>query len=193
MKLMLIVIMIICCLMNTSCTKSKSIGIIGGADGPTSILVSSRNGESQKKSIRMIKVDGKLYYDSGIISDVSERCGTLDGDLTRVGKEFEIPINNNECNFEGAEGYQNATSITKEVLIDGDWIIFKQFDDPELDMSIYKYCFYIKGRMPNAVNDSEIVVLTEDINYTFDKHCEKLLSSQYSSNVSATTFRIYGD
>lgn len=194
MKQIIIISLILNCLILSACNNSTSIGIIGGADGPTSVFVSNGNGETVKKPLRMIKVDGKLYYDSGKVSDITPRCGTLDGELKQVGAEHEIPQNDNECNFEGAAGYQNATSITKEILINGEWVIFKLFDDPELDMSIFKYCFYLKGKSPNVEKESEIVVLTEDINYDFEEH-NKLFSSYQNPNDKQyrTTFRLYGN
>ncbi len=194
MKRILIVSLIFSCLLLSACNNSTSVGVIGGQDGPTSIIVANENGDTIKKPIRMIKVDGKLYYDSGKVSDMSPRCGTLDGELKQVGAEYEIPKNDNECNFEGAEGYQNTTSITKEIPIDGKWVIFKLFDDSELDMSVFKYCFYLKGCLPNAQKDSEIVVLTDNMNYDFEEH-KKIFSSQFNpfDRKHKSTFRLYGD
>ncbi len=194
MKRIITTILLMSCLLLSACNDSASIGVIGGADGPTTIIVSNENGETVKKPLRMIKVDGKLYYDSGKVSEMTARCGTLDGELKKVGAEHEIPKKNNQCNFEGAEGYQNATSITKEIPIDGEWVIFKLFDDSELDMNVFEYCFYLKGKSPNAEKESEIVVLTEDINYDFEEH-NKLFSSQFNPDDKnyRTTFRVYGD
>ncbi len=188
-----ILIFIICALIFSACNDT-SVEVIGGADRPTNIIVSNENGETVKKPIRMIKIDGKLYYDSGKVSNMTPRCGTLDGELKQVGAEYEIPKKNDECNFKGAEGYQNATGITKEVSINGEWVIFKMFDDPELNMRVFKYCFYLKGKTPNAEKESEIVVLTENINYDFEEH-NKLYSSQTTPDDKKyrTTFRVYGD
>ncbi len=147
----------------------------------------------EKKAIRMIKVDGKLYYDSGL-TDTNPRCGTLDGNLKKTVAEHEIPKKDGECNFDGAEGYQNYSSIAKVVPVKGKWLIFKLFDDPELDMSIFKYCFYIKGKHPNAKSESEIVVLTEDADYNFEKYSKMLSSSRFEPDEKhyRTTFRVYG-
>lgn len=176
------------------CTESKSVGIIGGADGPTAIFVGGEDGDTVKKPLRMIKVDGKLYYDSGKISESTPRCGTLDGKLKQTVAEHEIPRKNNECNFSGAEGYQNATSITKEVPINDEWVIFKLFDDSELDMEVFDYCFYLRGKAPNAEKEHEIVVLTEDINYDFEDHNKRLGSYiEPDEEKYRTTFRTYGD
>ncbi len=195
MKRFFVISLIICSLSLSAC-NSRSIGIIGGLDGPTSVFVSNESKDTDKNPIRMIKVDGKLYYDSGKVSDMTSRCGTLDGHLKQVGLDYEIPKNDNECNFDKAEGYQNATSITKEVPIDGEWVIFKLFDDPELEMDVFKYCFYIKGRLPNAKKDSELVVITDNIDYSFEDH-KAIFSSQHNPNpdgkIYHSTFRHYGD
>ncbi len=194
MKRFLSPLLILLCLLLSACNNDANIGVIGGADGPTSIIVAEENGDTIKKPIRMIKVDGKLYYDSGKISDIAHRCGTMDGELKQVCAQHEIPKNDNECNFEGAEGYQNATSITKEVSVDGSWVIFKLFDDHELGMDIFKYCFYLKGTQPNAERQTELVVLTEDIGYTIKDYFD--MSKSYiepDHGKYKTTFKHYGD
>ncbi len=199
MKRTSITLIVLCCIMLSACGDRSTVGIIGGSDGPTSIITSQEPKGANKRPVRMIKVDGKLYYDSGRVSEVKGRCGTLDGELKCAGKIYEIPQNDNECNFEGAEGYQNTTSITKEVPIDNKWVIFKLFDDPEMDMSDFKYCFYLRGRLPNAKKDSELVALTEDKNYDFEDYENmflSMLSSRHNAvetNAKRAAFRLYGD
>jgi len=187
-----IVILTLLCLLLVISACNNTNDEISGHEGIT--VSSFENGENVKKPIRMIKVDGKLYYDSGKVSAMTPRCGTLDGNLKQVGAEHEIPKKDNECNFDGAEGYQNATSITKEVPINGEWVIFKLFDDPELDMNVFKYCFYLKGKSLNAEKETEIVVLTEDINYNFDEHDRRYKSQlKYAGENLKTTFRLYSE
>lgn len=166
------------CLLLSAC-NAASIGIIGGADGPTDIYVTGQFGEQyEKKPIRMFNVDGELYYDTGLVSDVTPRCGTLDGELKRGAAEGEIPRKSGEANFD-IDGYQNGTSITKEVGIDGDWVIFKKYKNVFSNGDgEWKYCFYIKGRLNSAAIDSELVVLTDNKDITFSDVFEPLLSSQ---------------
>jgi len=191
MKKILIVLLIITCMLLCSCSDKSADTPSGNPDDSYTAYEVT---DSIKKPLRMIKADGKLYYDSGKPSSIASRCGTLDGNLTQAVKEHEIPKNNNECNFEGADGYQNATSITKEVSINGEWIIFKLFDDPELDMGVFDYCYYIKGKTKNAEKESEIVVLTEDIDYSFEDHLRRFGSYiAPDENKYQTTFRVYGD
>ncbi len=178
MKRFFALTIIACGLLLAAC-NSTSVGVIGGADGPTSIYVKGQFGEQyEKKPIRMFNIDGYLYYDSGLVSDMTPRCGTMDGELKKTVAEGEIPQNSGEANFE-TDGYQHATSITKEVNVDGEWVIFKKFN-PEHTKGIgqLKYGFYIKGHLNNAAIDSELVVLTDNKDITFSAVYEPLLSSQ---------------
>ncbi|MBE7020577.1 MAG: sodium ion-translocating decarboxylase subunit beta [Ruminococcaceae bacterium] len=185
MKRAFILILVLCCSLLTACDNA-SIGIIGGADGPTAIIVGKETdkvkgkfGEQlEKKPVRMINVDGELYYDSGYVSKNTPRCGTLDGKLKRAVAGNEIPLKSGVANFD-TEGYQHATGITKEVNIDGDWIIFKKYDTHGRKLDNLKYCYYIKGHLNNAVKDSEIIVLSENDRVTFNDIYDPLLSSTY--------------
>ena len=183
MKKVCVCVILALCLLLSACAE------------PTVKPVVNEELNGVKEPLRMIKVDGKLYYDSGEVSQITARCGTLDGGLKQVGEAHEIPKNDGECNFPGADGYQRVTSITREVPIDGEWVVFKLFEDPDLDMSVFDYCYYISGRLPNAAKDSQLVVLTEDPDYTFDTHYRQLFSSVYTpgDKVKRTTFRYYGD
>lgn len=156
MKRILTISILLCGLLLTACDNA-SIGVIGGADGPTKIIVSETSGnvkgkfgeQLEKKEIRMFNVDGDLYYDSGLVSENNPRCGTMDGELKRTVPAIEIPLKSDEANFE-IDGYQNATSITKEVNIDGQWVIFKKYDLYDHTLDGLKYCYYIKGHLNNA-------------------------------------------
>ena len=178
MKRTILLLLLINCLLLTACTGGKSIGVIGGADGPTAVYVTDKKNENaEKKPVRMIRTDGKLYYDSGKVSDMTPRCGNMDGNLTKAADAYEIPQNDGECNFENATGYQNATETTKEIPIDGDWVIFNEIDDPEKDLQQYKYCYYLKGTMPNASQESELIVLANDKDLNFTQVTKSLYSS----------------
>lgn len=186
MKRIILPLLLLCCLSFASCKDDATIGIIGGADGPTAVFVSDGKdnnirmtfGEQyEKTTIRMFNVDGELYYDSGLVSDMTPRCGTLDGDLKKCVGENEIPHKSGEANFE-VDGYQNATSITKEVNVDGEWVVFRKYKNLPEDINELKYCYCIKGHLNNAAIDSEIVVLTDNEDVTFNDVYEPLLSSQ---------------
>ncbi len=134
----------------------------------------------EKRPVRMMKISEDLYYDSGLVSEEIPRCGTLDGALKKTVPDNQIPQNSGEANFE-AEGYQHATGITKEVNIDGQWHIFKKYDTYGKPTGGLTYCYYIKGHLNNATSDSEIIVLSEAEDVTFNDVYAPLLSSQVVS------------
>lgn len=190
MKKMFLLLLSVSCLLFSACSESSNVG---GKNAPTSVYVSDGYIQLEKRTVRMFMVDGELYYDSGEISKMTPRCGTLDGGLKKRVAENEIPKNDGESNFKidgDYFGYQSATDITKEIPIDGEWVIFKKYEDTELELDRYKYCFYIKGRLPNAEVDSKLIVLTEDENVDFRSVMKPLFSSGFDPDEErkATTF-----
>ena len=74
MKNLLYIISILLCILLTACGNDSSIGIIGGADGPTSIIVSEKGEKEMYEQITAI--DAKKIMDSGeehIILDTREQ------------------------------------------------------------------------------------------------------------------------
>lgn len=74
MKKILCIISAILCIFLTACGNDSSIGIIGGADGPTSILVSEKGEKAMYEQITA--EEAKKIMDSGeehIILDVREQ------------------------------------------------------------------------------------------------------------------------
>lgn len=179
MKKIIALIFVGVCLFAVSCNKTDSQT---KSDGEKSVISSFESGNSmqlgeqyEKRPIRMFNFNGDLYYDTGLEASVVSRCGTMDGNLNMTVKENEIPLNSGESNF-NSNGFQNATSISKEVNINGEWVIFKKYDYLPEDLADYKYCFYIKGHLNNAEVDSEIVVLTDNVDVTFNDVFAPMLS-----------------
>lgn len=46
--------------------------------------------------IPMVRIDGKLYYDTGRESIMDARCGTMDGEITSTVDGTEIPTEDNK-------------------------------------------------------------------------------------------------
>lgn len=169
----------------TGC-EATSIGIIGGVDGPTDIVVSSEkksNYRSNKEPVRVVKVDGFLYYETGEDNDTSDRCGTLDGHFTKTAEKYGIPQNDNESNFDLKDpdysGYQVGMSEdTIEIPIEDDWEIFKKLYDSEKDLSQYKYIMKVEGETEYSFGDAEYIVLTNDLDITANDIAKSYLSSQ---------------
>ena len=74
MKKILYIISVILCIFLTACGNDSSIGIIGGADGPTSIIVSDKGEKAMYEQIT--PEEAKKIMDSGeehIILDTREQ------------------------------------------------------------------------------------------------------------------------
>lgn len=183
MKKFISLICIFLILFMTGCTST--IGIIGGSDGPTSIMVAKGNNQGQITPVRLINVEGSLYFDTGLSSKLTARCGTLDGGLKKTVSEYEIPKNNGDANFSAKNdkyfGYQHATSISKELPLDEDWIVFKKID--EKNLTRYKYGFFIKGTHPNAKKESTYIILSNTMDITFEMITKYFFSSQLKDHM----------
>ena len=74
MKNLLYIICLLPCILNVSCTNSGSVGVIGGADGPTAIIVEDKGEEIMYEQIT--QSEAKKIMDSDekyIILDVREQ------------------------------------------------------------------------------------------------------------------------
>ena len=97
---------------------------------------SSNEVNNSKELGKIVKVNGKLYYDTGKFSENMPRCGTMDGNITSTVAEGKIPTEDDQANFEGAKGYQYAKENTIEIPTDEGWMIFEAKE--------YSFCGTIK-------------------------------------------------
>lgn len=151
---------------------------IDTADVPTDIGISENDkaGEYEREAVKMVKIGGALYYETDDDSENMARCGNLDGTLTGTADKFEIPQADGEANF-STKGYQSGmTDNTIEIPIDDDWEIFKKIET-DADVLKYKYCYILEGRLPGAADDSEYLVLANDMNITFDDAAYRIFGS----------------
>lgn len=154
-----------------SACQSQSIGIIGGADGPTSIIVSENihKTEYTKESIRLVRLDCAIYYETGQKSEVQERCGVMDGNFSMTADRFELPQGNFESNFDEAAAYQlGTTTDTIEICIDDGWKVFNKIQS-DAEVLQYRYGYIVEGTLPNAAKPSRLLVLADEEDVTFDE------------------------
>lgn len=169
MKRAILIVMISGAFILSGCSGGK----IGGEADKNKII-------HEKEPVRLVKINGSLYYETGEDSEVEARCGTLDGNLVKGADKYEIPLNDGETNFSGAKGYQTGSAEnTVEIPIGDDWEIFEKIDT-NADILKYKYCYVLEGRLPNAADDSEYLVLANDTEVTFEEASYKLLGSDIS-------------
>lgn len=153
--------------------SSQSIGVIGGADGPTTVFVTggkNKEYKSEKEPVKAVMLDGEIYYETGEENEMIGRCGNLDGGFTKAVDKWELPKNDNEANFELKSkdycGYQlGFTENTIEVPIDDDWKIFKKIITDE-DIDRYKYVFKVEGDTKYQFGEKKYIILANDLNIT---------------------------
>ena len=174
-----LIVLIIFSFLFSGCTNKSDIGVIGGADGPTEIIVSEANKVKEyvkKEEMRIVKLNDSLYYE---VDEDNENITQhkFVGELKKTADRFEIPQNNGECNFKDGSTWRNGVSNdTIEVFIDDDWEIFAKIDT-NTDIFKYKYCYVVEGILPNARDDSEFLVLANDLNVTFEDASYKMLGA----------------
>lgn len=81
--------------------------------------------------IPMVRINGRLYYDTGRESTVSGRCGTMDGEITSTVDGSEIPMEDNQSNFGSGFGYQYGADDTIEVFMNEKWFVFEYREESE--------------------------------------------------------------
>lgn len=75
----------------------------------------------------MVRVNGKLYLDTGRESEITARCGVMDGEILSCVEPYQVPQQDNASNFGTGYGYQyGPDENTIEVWIDGKWMVFVQ-------------------------------------------------------------------
>ena len=115
-KVITISILAICALIS-SC-GDKNTDIAGGDDKISKMT-------ADIEAVRMVNIDGYLYYETDNDSELQARCGVMDGSFTKTVGELEIPKNHGEANFSNVQGYQigmteNTIEITKALLVSVD-------------------------------------------------------------------------
>lgn len=151
--------------------QKSSVGIIGGADGPTDINVSKNKTAYEREPIRMVKIDGALYYETGEDIEIGGRCGVMDGNFSKAVDMYELPQNDNESNFGDGNGYQwGSINDTVEILIGDDCEIFKKLDAEGVEG--FKYCCRLESE--GLGKDADYLVLSNKENVTLEEALEFL-------------------
>ena len=81
--------------------------------------------------IPMVRVNGKLYYDTGRESTIMGHCGNMDGEITSTVDGTEIPTEDNQSNFGSGFGYQYGTDDTIEIYMNEKWFVFECREESE--------------------------------------------------------------
>ena len=81
--------------------------------------------------IPMVRINSKLYYDTGKESTVIGRCGNMDGEITSTVDGSEIPMEDNQSNFGSGFGYQYGAEDTIEIYMNEKWFVFASREETE--------------------------------------------------------------
>ena len=79
----------------------------------------------------MVRVNDKLYYDTGRESTISGHCGNMDGEITSTVDGTEIPTEDNQSNFGSGFGYQYGADDTIEIYMNEKWFVFEYREESE--------------------------------------------------------------
>lgn len=82
--------------------------------------------EEVKPQPMYVMVDGHLYKSTGRESELTGRCGNMDGEIQSTVDTSEKPQKDNESNFGTGYGYQFMGDDTIEVCIERQWIVFEK-------------------------------------------------------------------
>lgn len=94
-------------------------------------VIEQAEADTMWDKIPMLRVNGKLYYDTGKESMVDKRCGNMDGQISSEVDGSKIPIKDNQSNFGKGFGYQYGADDTIEVYINEKWFIFEYREEKE--------------------------------------------------------------
>lgn len=101
-------------------TKAKTTG-----EKTSSDQIFAEDTEPEALPKRMVMIKGTLYYDTEKETDLTGRCGVMDGKITSTIDSDTIPTKDNQSNFGKGYEYQFARTGEVEVVIDGTWIVFR--------------------------------------------------------------------
>lgn len=118
---------------------------IAGAVTDTTTNLGNTNNNVEENNVRMVMVNGKLYYDIGKISTMDGRCGVMDGKITSNVEINKIPTENDQSNFEGNYGYQYGKENQIEIFINDNWYVFETKDVEDKDFEIRFYDKHPEG------------------------------------------------
>ena len=120
MKKVIVELLILVILSPLSACTSSSVSLSSSsipAGNPTEYT-------SETDFVRMVRIDGTLYLDTGRESQVSLRCGVLDGEITTQVAPDQQPFKDGQSNFGTGYGYQYGANGTIELFLNGTWRVF---------------------------------------------------------------------
>lgn len=165
--ILVLILLVVTAILVLTKIKVRKQDICIERDNPASSNEINNLENSSKEVGRIVKVNGKLYYDTGKSCDETaevQRCGTMDGNITSVIAAGEIPTEDGQANFTGAKGYQyGSKENTIDIPLENEgWIVFETKSYESLD----KYKEYDKiTTLRSKTASTEILIRFNGILY----------------------------
>lgn len=102
-----------------------------GLDLDEEQLPKQKEADAMYDRIPMVRVNGKLYYDTGRERTISGRYANMDGEITSTVDGTEIPTEDNQSNFGSGFGYQYGAHDTIEIYMNEKWFVFEYREESE--------------------------------------------------------------
>lgn len=95
-----------------------------------------------------VMVDGRLYYATGRQSELTGRCGVMDGEITAQVDADRLPTEDGQSNFCTGVSYQYMGENTIELALEEGWMVFEAASEDE-------DCVYFHGKQYSKAALSE--------------------------------------
>ncbi len=171
MKKVFGVILVLCMLMSVGCANNNSIGIIGGADGPTSIFVNERNA-----------VD---YFTERYVNERKLPVFDLDIDReVRAGDRVLILDDTieNELEYIIYEMYRNETEGTYDKIFEGiadeTLLIAKKNEEANFNEGIYLTRVFIDDI--DLLDKDDLKDITEGARMNAEEHLKQYNAEEFA-------------
>ena len=102
-------------------SRINIVGVTDNIDG----IINKEIFNSDVKPAQIVRLDDALYYNTYTESDITGRCGMMDGYIDKTISKSEIPVENNQSNFGTDYSYQWVDDSNVDIYIDGKFIRFQ--------------------------------------------------------------------
>ena len=140
---------------------------------------------------RMAMVNGVVYVDTGYVSGVTGRCGTLDGSFGDVIGRYDMPEKEGQINFQ-ADGWQvGFEEDTIEIPTDDGWCIFAAYGSGKYSQDYIPEAVLQFTAIVEEVRDNSIIVKADSVDDKFQGIIQE--NSSYEVSLENYDSGIYKD
>lgn len=126
----------------------------------------------------MAMINGELYFDTNMESDINGRCGVMDGEIYSTVDTSEIPTQNNQSNFGAGYEYQYVDENSIDIYMSGKWMRFEK----EMDKAYKNY-----DRINKYMKEESIAVFSsyyELLDFQISNYVEEVVDGDIEATFS---------